>query len=265
MANHRIICKFFNLLDESLLNPIIRLPQDILFDIASASYFPRNELISSILNQDLEIPEAVYLDLDLELSVFTEGSRISRTEMKQYAQMYYFLLSKTSPFAIRPNISYSADSQFTIIALETICGNTDIPSITGVTIPLPNGQSPYSERSVLTFDNKDEIIAGPISHISHDCKPNARIYLRPLGKLKQIHIRTLQEIKAGEEITIFYGRDYFGKGNEDCLCRSCEMSIMNRFSAETLPSLLGAQHIGRLKREGTHTKYSAKNSANGWR
>jgi hypothetical protein len=36
-------------------------------------------------------------------------------------------------------------------------------------------------------------------------------------------LKVVRPIEIGDEITSFYGDDYFGPNNQDCLCRSCEL------------------------------------------
>ena len=40
----------------------------------------------------------------------------------------------------------------------------------------------------------------------------------------------MREISAGEEITVLYGKHYFGENNSHCECMTCEKKKMGNFS-----------------------------------
>lgn len=56
-------------------------------------------------------------------------------------------------------------------------------------------------------------------YINHSCRPNAEVYFVKLV----IKIRAIKNIKAGDEITYHYGRNYFEAFIEDvgCKCVAC--------------------------------------------
>lgn len=63
------------------------------------------------------------------------------------------------------------------------------------------------------------IFLGPARFANHDCKANARLVTSgPEG----MQIVAAQDIGIGEEITVTYGDNYFGDGNCECLCLTCE-------------------------------------------
>ncbi|KAL8682272.1 MAG: hypothetical protein Q9186_001641 [Xanthomendoza sp. 1 TL-2023] len=63
------------------------------------------------------------------------------------------------------------------------------------------------------------IFLGPARFANHDCKANARLVTcGPEG----MQIIADQDIGIGDEITVTYGDNYFGEGNCECLCLTCE-------------------------------------------
>ncbi|KAL8854978.1 MAG: hypothetical protein Q9221_000174 [Calogaya cf. arnoldii] len=60
---------------------------------------------------------------------------------------------------------------------------------------------------------------GPARFANHDCKANARLVT--CGS-EGMQIVAAREIGVGEEITVTYGDNYFGEGNCECLCLTCE-------------------------------------------
>ncbi|ORZ34208.1 hypothetical protein BCR44DRAFT_1369201, partial [Catenaria anguillulae PL171] len=63
------------------------------------------------------------------------------------------------------------------------------------------------------------LLAGPTLFANHDCHPNAQFL--PYGPTG-VMLKVLREIKVGEEVLVKYGERYFGAGNSECLCESCE-------------------------------------------
>lgn len=55
-------------------------------------------------------------------------------------------------------------------------------------------------------------------YINHSCRPNAKAYTSG----RRIWIWSLKNIKAGEEITIDYGKEYLDAHIKQCRCQKCE-------------------------------------------
>jgi SET domain-containing protein len=55
-------------------------------------------------------------------------------------------------------------------------------------------------------------------YINHSCRPNAKGYTSG----RRIWIWSLRAIKAGEEITIDYGKEYLDEHIKRCRCAKCE-------------------------------------------
>lgn len=62
------------------------------------------------------------------------------------------------------------------------------------------------------------LFLGPARFANHDCRPNAKLAQVGMG----MQIKAIRQIELGEEITVFYGDHYFGHGNCECLCATCE-------------------------------------------
>ena len=60
---------------------------------------------------------------------------------------------------------------------------------------------------------------GPARFANHDCDANARLTTRGSDAMEVVAVR---DIEIGDEITVTYGDNYFGEGNSECLCESCE-------------------------------------------
>ena len=63
------------------------------------------------------------------------------------------------------------------------------------------------------------IVVGPISFVNHDCEPNCQIVHE---SSKVVRLQAIKDIEPGDELTIFYGKDYFERENKDCECKTCE-------------------------------------------
>jgi len=75
----------------------------------------------------------------------------------------------------------------------------------------------YEVNSKITIDGARH---GNIArYFNHSCNPNCDTFIRD----KRVFIRTLRNIKPGEELTYDYGRDYLKNviGLENCLCSRC--------------------------------------------
>ncbi|KAL8805704.1 MAG: hypothetical protein Q9200_005327 [Gallowayella weberi] len=63
------------------------------------------------------------------------------------------------------------------------------------------------------------IFLGPARFANHDCRANARLVT---SGSEGMQIVAARDIGIGEEITVTYGDNYFGEGNRECLCLTCE-------------------------------------------
>ena len=74
------------------------------------------------------------------------------------------------------------------------------------------------------------LFLGPARFANHDCDANARLVTKGSEGMQVVSVR---DIDVGEEITVTYGDDYFGLGNRECLCKTCECAGRNGWSDRT--------------------------------
>ncbi|WVF70587.1 hypothetical protein IAT40_005379 [Kwoniella sp. CBS 6097] len=71
-----------------------------------------------------------------------------------------------------------------------------------------------------------QLFLGPARFLNHDCNPNVEL----LRQGKHVTFRVTKPIRIGEELTTFYGENYFGRGNIECLCLTCEQAGKGGFT-----------------------------------
>ena len=69
--------------------------------------------------------------------------------------------------------------------------------------------------------NSERVMLGPASFINHACKPNADWVVQGEWSKTTLVVKTIRPIKKGEEITLSYGKHFFGVENKDCGCTDC--------------------------------------------
>ncbi|KAI9509720.1 hypothetical protein F5148DRAFT_1282652 [Russula earlei] len=72
---------------------------------------------------------------------------------------------------------------------------------------------------------KNHLFLGPARFVNHDCDNNCELFREG----RYITFRVVKPVAVGEEVTAHYGDGYFGRGNRDCLCETCEKRGMGGY------------------------------------
>lgn len=107
-----------------------------------------------------------------------------------------------------------------VIATKNISSKHIFEGLDGILFPTGALSHIFDNHfSLMKFRGMEHLLLGPISFINHSCQPNA-IYRRFERFAESIvSVQTMRKIKAGEEITVSYGKHYFE--GETCLCSKC--------------------------------------------
>ncbi|KAJ1548097.1 hypothetical protein HK096_005123 [Nowakowskiella sp. JEL0078] len=189
----------------------------------------------------------------------------SKTQMdsfKEHCKRYLLMYSHNAGYEIIRTDRYgnTGKVEACIVATKLWKSGDELRCCNGFIAALNENEEQFlAERDFsVMFSMKKKcncLFLGPARFINHDCKPNTQFINR--GPT-MVSFKIIRDIEIGEEITTFYGEDYFGVSNKECLCETCEKLEKNGFSnslrEEALNSDLETPAFTRLRRTQTRIK-----------
>ncbi|KIX03664.1 uncharacterized protein Z518_07217 [Rhinocladiella mackenziei CBS 650.93] len=238
---------------------------------------PRILLHKVIVDKDLVAAEKALLALPgLKRYKKSLRSKIEQEHFLHHLRKYIAMYQTDCPWEVSTTNRYTITTyEAAVTARRRIKQGDTVKYLTGTLVPLTTEESADLDLTNRNFSivvssrkKNSSIFLGPARFANHDCDANGRLVTRGVDGMEVI---AMKNIEVGDEITVSYGDDYFGPGNMDCLCHTCEVLERNGWTPkaaildpgshastplrETLPSF--PPHSLRRKREAESSSQSS--------
>ena len=157
----------------------------------------------------------------------SERERAPRGELAKLIEKYLKGLTVEAGFKLEPDDRFIMENckGAKVVATKHLSKGEDI--LVGPTSKISKDQErQLTLRGVDTscmlrssMSNRVQVIFGPITLTNHSCVPNCEFECL---ESKMVSLRASRDIEPGEELTIYYGENYFGRNNKGCQCSDCK-------------------------------------------
>lgn len=167
----------------------------------------------------------------LELFMRHLASPLEKSMFRRQFRSYITIFHPECPFEIVATNRYSITRpEAAVIARKCISAEEPVDLLIGTTACMNEQEELVLRKTGKDFSvvqsssgNTLSVLLGPLRFVNHDCEPNCRLVT--LDSQTQF-VEALRNINVGEEVTVFYSKDYFGAENCDCLCETCNNEPM---------------------------------------
>ena len=165
------------------------------------------------------------------------GTDGEREDLRKHLRRYICMYMPDCPFEVSTTNRYTlASHEATIVARRKIKKGETVKYLCGIQVGLTADEEKEldlrrGDFSIVMSSRRKSasVLLGPARFSNHDCDANARLVTTGGQGME---VAAVREIQVGEEITVAYGADYFGPGNRECLCRTCEDAGRSGWTAE---------------------------------
>lgn len=195
--------------------------------------FPKDPSSSETKRLNLLIPCFLRLKKVRQfLSRYPHETKIR--DFVSHARRYFLLYSQECGFDICCTDRYFSRSnklEACVVAKKVYQRNEEVKYLNGCLAQLDEDELSSLEKndfSVINISSRSLacLMLGPTRFVNHDCNGNAKFS----STRKGMAIVAVRKILVGEEITVAYAANYFGKNNRDCLCATCEFRGLGAFA-----------------------------------
>ena len=200
---------------------------------------PRILLNKVIVEKDLAAAEKALLALPgLKRYKKSLRSKIEQEHFLSHLRKYIAMYMTDCPWEVSTTNRYTIVTyEAAVTARRRIKQGDTVKYLTGTLVPLTVEESADLDLTNRNFSivvssrkKNSSIFLGPARFANHDCDANGRLVTRGIDGMEVV---AMKNIEVGDEITVSYGDDYFGPGNIDCLCHTCEILERNGWTSKS--------------------------------
>lgn len=186
-----------------------------------------------IRDPDMDVAEQKLLATD-GLKRFYNGLKTpkEKADFRQHLRRYMQIYLPDCPFEVSSTNRYTVTThEASIVARRLLKRNESVKYLSGIQVVItPEEEDALSSRKkdfsivVSSRNRMTSLFMGPARFANHDCGANAKLVITGQAGIDIVAVR---RIEVGEEITVTYGENYFGEGNCECLCQTCEQNLVH--------------------------------------